>query len=105
MMPSEFDSEEHALPQRVTALRPRYRWYQKAAGVCFAALCLAIGLFLLIFPWTEGWDSNYFAGLVPEWRQYWDNLYVRGAVSGVGAVNLWISFLEMFRLKRFANRS
>ncbi len=104
MMPGEFQRQEHepALPQPVTAIRRRYRWYQKAGGVLFVAFCLAMGFFLLIFPWTDGWDNNYFATLIPEWHQYWGNLYLRGAVSGVGAVNLWISFIEMFRLKRFS---
>src|SRR5205085_2785100 len=35
---------------------------------------------------------------------YWENMYVRGAVSGLGVVNLYISFLEIFRLRRFARR-
>jgi hypothetical protein len=29
---------------------------------------------------------------------------VRGAVSGLGAVNLFISLMEIFRLRRFAGR-
>jgi hypothetical protein len=37
-------------------------------------------------------------------KPYWDNLYVRGAVSGLGAVNLYISLVEIFRLRRFARR-
>jgi hypothetical protein len=31
-------------------------------------------------------------------------MYVRGAVSGLGVANLYISFAEIFRLKRFARR-
>ena len=45
-----------------------------------------------------------FFGLVPEWHRFWDNSYVRGAISGLGVVNLYISFLEIFRLRRFARR-
>jgi len=102
MIPMGPHSEQQTLPPAMPAMRPRYRWYQKAAGVLFVAFCLGVGLFLLIFPWTDGWESNYFATLVPEWHRYWDNLYVRGAISGVGVVNLWISFAEMFDLRRFA---
>jgi hypothetical protein len=58
----------------------------------------------LIFPWTEYWDGNYFSALMPRMRDFWDNLYVRGAVSGLGMVNLYISFVEIFRLRRFARR-
>ena len=102
MMPSEQGGEEQVLPRPVPAAR--YRWFHKLFGILFAAFCLSVGLFLLIFPWTDGWDSNYFATLVPEWRVWWNNLYVRGAISGVGVVNLFISFVEMFRLRRFSER-
>ena len=55
-----------------------------------------------MFPWTEYWDSNYFSAFLPAWQPYWDNMYVRGAISGLGVVNLYISFIEIFRLRRFA---
>ena len=37
---------------------PVYHWYHKMSAVVFIAFCLEMGLFLLIFPWTEAWDSN-----------------------------------------------
>jgi hypothetical protein len=81
---------------------PEYRWYHKTYAVIFVAFCLEIGLFLLIFPWTDYWDGNYFSRLIPGWHRHWDNMYVRGAISGLGAVNLYISIVEAFRLRRFA---
>ena len=83
---------------------PEYRWHRKLSAVLLAAFCFGIGFFLLIFPWTPGWESNYFGGLVPQWHLYWDNMYIRGAVSGLGVVNLYISMLELYRLRRFAGR-
>ena len=102
MMPMEPTPE--ALPEALPAGPPPARWYPKMTAVVFITFCLELGFFLVVFPWTEAWDNNYFSSLIPEWHRYWDNMYVRGAVSGVGAVNLYISFLEMFRLKRFAAR-
>jgi hypothetical protein len=81
---------------------PVYRWYHKMWAVLLITFCLEIGLFLLIFPWTDFWQGNYFSVLVPEWHQYWDNLYLRGAVSGLGVANLYISVTEIFRLRRFS---
>jgi len=81
-----------------------FRWYHKISAVLFITFCLEIGFFLLIFPWTEFWETNYFAAYIPEWHQYWGNMYVRGAISGIGVVNLYISFGEMFRLRRFSKR-
>ena len=83
---------------------PTYHWYQKVSAVVFIAFCLEVGLYLLMVPWTESWDGNYFSGLLPQMKPYWDNLYVRGAVSGLGAVNLYISVVEIFRLRRFLRR-
>src|SRR5215831_3719713 len=75
-----------------------HRWYHKMSAVLLVTFCMEIGLFLLIFPWTQFWDANYFSRLGPEWRLYWQNDYLRGAVSALGALNLYISLLEIFRL-------
>ena len=84
---------------------PRYRWYHVAFALLFIVFCLELGLFLTVFPWSEFWDRGFFAQLPPEWLHYWDNSYLRGAVSGLGLVNVYISLLEIFRLRRFGRRS
>lgn len=84
--------------------QPQFRWYHKLSAVLLVAFCFEIGVFLMIFPWTPYWDANYFGSLVPQWRQFWSNLYFRGAVSGLGVVNLYIAVLELYRLRRFARR-
>jgi len=106
MIPAGPGGEEQPLSQPAAELpaAPPYHWYHKTGAVFFVAFCLCVGFFLLIFPWTDGWDGNYFSTWIPEWHQYWDNMYVRGAVSGLGVVNLYISFAEMFRLRRFSRR-
>lgn len=71
-------------------------------AVLIITFCLEVGFFLLIFPWTDAWGSNYFSTLIPEWRLRWDNMYLRGAISGLGVVNLYISLVEIFRLRRFS---
>ena len=69
-----------ALPGPVPVQSPRYHWYHKMSAVVFIAFCVEIGLFLLIFPWTEYWESNYLSSLAPAaLRHHWDNLYLRGA--------------------------
>ena len=83
---------------------PEYRWHHKAGALVLAIFCMVVGIFLVIYPWTESWRRNYFAALVPQWNGYWDNLYVRGAVSGLGVVNFYISLVEAIRLRRFSPR-
>lgn len=72
-----------------------YRWYHKISAILFILFCLEIGVFLVLFPWTEYWDHNFFSAWI-------HNMYVRGAVSGVGVINLYISIAEILRLRRFS---
>jgi hypothetical protein len=78
-------------------------WFQRLSSVLFIIFCFELGLFLLIYPWTEGWSDNYFAWVVggsgqPVWHSFWNNSFVRGAISGLGIVNLWIAVAEVFRM-------
>ena len=84
--------------------RPAYRWYHKLWAALLIALCVEIGLFLLVFPWTAYWENNYFSSALPQLRRYWMNPYCRGAVSGLGVANLLLAVGESFRLRRFARR-
>jgi len=104
MMPTEPPPERMPPPPAAVDLppAPRYRWYHKVSAVLFITLVMDVGLILIIFPWTDYWDN--FAAFVRGWRPYVDNLYVRGAISGLGVVNLYISLGEVFRLRRFSGR-
>jgi hypothetical protein len=104
-MPIEPPRAGEAFPGPVPVPQPEYRWYHKMSALLFIVFCLELGVFLAVVPWTEVWDRNFFIGVVPEWRAWWTNPYVRGAVSGVGVLNLYISLLEIFRLRRFAQSS
>ncbi len=95
------EAEQPAAPEA----QGGYRWYHVVASLLFILFCLDLGMFLLVFPWlSEYWDHNFFSTFVPEWHRFWDSSYVRGAVSGLGVVNLYISFIEILRLRRFARR-
>ena len=62
-----------------------------------------VGLVLLLLPWLPSWDQNYFSGWSPDWFSLWMNPYLRGAISGVGALNLYIVVAEMIDLLRGSN--
>jgi hypothetical protein len=81
--------------------------------IFYIILCVEIGLFLTVFPWWphgmwgfSDWGNNYFLlyaarktgiqGLQAVVASGW----VRGAVSGVGLLNLGIAFWEIFNFKR-----
>ena len=67
-------------------------------NVLFILFCIEIGLVLFLLPWTLLWDNNYFFSLTPQWNPFWLSTYLRGAVSGIGVVNLWIGLGEAWRI-------
>jgi hypothetical protein len=73
---------------------------RKVVRVVFLLFCLEIGLILVLLPWTLLWDNNFFVSLFPDWSRLWLNSYVRGAVSGLGLVNLWIAASQAISLAR-----
>ena len=61
----------------------------------FIALLLETGLLLVLIPWSAFWDQNYLARVVPGLGALIINNYVRGAVSGLGLVNMWSALSEL----------
>ena len=78
--------------------RPKGTRARTLTHVFFVLFCLEIGLVLLLLPWTDLWDGNYFSSLTPAWNPLWLSTYVRGAVSGIGLVNMWIGVAEAWRM-------
>ena len=70
----------------------------------FVLFCLEVGFVLFLMPWTNLWDSNYFFSITPQLNHFWLSAYLRGAVSGVGLINLWIGFCEAWHMKRHSHR-
>ena len=63
-------------------------------------VCFEVGVFLIVFPWMDAWGRNSIPMLAPDMIELWESNYFRGALSGVGLINIWISFQEMLRLLR-----
>jgi hypothetical protein len=74
------------------------RWLVQIGRLLFIFVCIELGLFLIIYPWSQYWERNYFAGLPGVWATVWRSPYFRGAVSGVGLLDLLLALGEMFRL-------
>src|SRR6185369_5534855 len=81
--------------------------------IFYIILCLEIGIFLTVAPWWpqgmlgfSDWGNNYFL-LYAARKTGYQGLqvvvasgWVRGAVSGVGLLNLGIAFWEIFNFKQ-----
>jgi hypothetical protein len=56
---------------------------------------LEVGLVLAVAPWSQFWERNYFAALLPMLHGVITSAYVRGAISGLGLVNLVAALAEL----------
>jgi hypothetical protein len=62
------------------------------------AFFLEVGFVLIVAPWSSFWDRNYFAESLPLVDAIISNNYVRGAVSGLGVINVAAGVVELFSL-------
>jgi hypothetical protein len=59
------------------------------------AYFIEVGLLLVLVPWSPFWERNYFLTALPALQDIVRNNYLRGAVSGLGVVNLLMGFNEL----------
>ena len=64
------------------------------------ALLIEFGLLLIVVPWSVFWERNYFAQLSPALYAVLTNNYVRGAITGLGAVNVLGALADLSLLVR-----
>jgi hypothetical protein len=79
---------------------------ERLTVVFFILLCFLLGLSLTLFPWLDfngmgDWGDNYLLALVsekaglPVLKAAVASNWVRGAVTGLGILNLFIAFWEL----------
>src|SRR5579859_5243789 len=95
--PLTLEVPQSAGPPPLPERRPR-SWQSKLLTVCFAIFTFEVGLFLIIFPWMDSWNLNYFSDMLPAFPDFWDQPALRGAFSGLGLVNLYIAVRQVFGL-------
>ncbi|HZS44644.1 MAG TPA: hypothetical protein VFC63_06035 [Blastocatellia bacterium] len=73
----------------------------KITVILFIFVCFSTGALLAWLPWTSLWDDNFFLNYIVG-HTGWSSLipfvlsgYVRGAITGLGIVNILIGFLEV----------
>jgi hypothetical protein len=55
---------------------------------------LLVGAVLVVAPWTSLWESNYFLGSHSALRGWVLSAFTRGAVTGLGLMNILLAFAE-----------
>ncbi len=87
----EATAEKHS-PHRIP------RWLERAELFLRVLLRMYIGLAVCYAPWSRMfWDQNPIFLQFPTLSIYAANGAVRGLVSGLGLLNLWIAFHDAIR--------
>ena len=76
------------------------KWQGILLRVCLIVFTIEVGAVLILLPWTRNWDQNYFRDWLPLSKSYWMEPSFRGAITGLGLVNLYIALLQVIRLFR-----
>ena len=83
----------------------------KLTVIFFIILCLLLGIYLILLPWWSfgvigDWGDNYLLAFVaentdlPVLRRTVASGWVRGAVTGLGILNLFLAFWEMAHFRQ-----
>lgn len=96
---------DSSVPRMLAALKDR-SFLMKFTLVAFILICLETGALLVYLPWKESWGNNYFLIAVAE-KLRWPGLinfvlsgYVRGAITGLGLVNIMLGIWEAKNFKK-----
>ncbi|MBI4478200.1 MAG: hypothetical protein HY654_13585 [Acidobacteria bacterium] len=61
----------------------------------FVAYFIEVGLLLVLVPWSTFWERNYFVEAMPVLGDFAKNNFVRGAISGLGVINLYAGLADL----------
>ena len=62
------------------------------------ALFFEIGVVLVVVPWMPYWQQNFFIDARPYVEPLLTNPFVKGAISGLGLINLMAGLAELASL-------
>jgi len=72
--------------------------------VLLTLLAFETGFFLILVPWSSVWDQNFLLGHLSALQFQLRSHYVRGAVSALGVVNIWVGVAEAWTLVQMRRR-
>lgn len=70
-------------------------WLQRLSLFVLVLFCVYLGVLVMILPWwTRIWDHNLFIQSHPPLAAVLQNGAVRGMISGLGLLDIWIGISE-----------
>jgi hypothetical protein len=69
-------------------------WLRRIELFLYVVLRIYIGVIVLVLPWTPLWTNNLWLNYFPRVATFLMYGAVRGIISGLGLLNLWIAIGE-----------
>jgi hypothetical protein len=70
-------------------------WLQRLSLFVLVLFCVYLGVLVMVLPWwTRIWDRNAFILARPWLSAVLHNGAVRGMISGLGLLDIWIGISE-----------
>ncbi len=70
-------------------------WLQRISLCVLVLFCVYLGVLVMVLPWwTRMWDQNMFFEARPHLARVMHLGAVRGAISGLGLLDIWIGISE-----------
>lgn len=70
-------------------------WLQRLSLFVLVLFCVYLGVLVMVLPWwPRMWDQNLFIEARPQLARFLHNGAVRGLISGLGALDIWIGVSE-----------
>jgi hypothetical protein len=77
-------------------------WLQRVSLMVLVVFCLYLGGLLVYLPWWKPmWDNNALLLDFPRLHHYLTQGPVRGLVSGLGLLDLWIGLSEIVHYQEY----
>jgi hypothetical protein len=73
----------------------RIEGHARVSRLLIIALFFEVGVVLMVVPWSNYWEHNYFVQAAPFVEAIATNAFVRGAITGLGLVNVLAGFAEI----------
>jgi hypothetical protein len=75
---------------------------KKISFYFYVFYCFEVGIFLITAPWLlpNVWETNYFFFKYPQLKSIFLNAYFRGAVSGIGLLNILLAISEVIHREK-----
>ncbi len=74
-------------------------WIDRIGLVIKVVFYIELGMLLAILPWTRVWTDNSLILSYPNFRAFLQQNFVRGTVTGIGLVDIWIGVWEAAHYK------